>query len=175
MRKISLVISILSLFIIQACQSPKDKSFGEIKKLEKQLMSSMERTNDSVAMVLIEKYTDYAHQYKDDPLTPEFMFKSAELCNAMGMPGKSINTYYAINLEYPGYTRAPESLFLCGFIAETSEADTLKAKKFYQEFIQKYPNHKLAKDAESSLRYLHMSPEEMIREFEAKNKKEEGQ
>ena len=45
-----------------------------------------------------------------------------------------------------------------------------KAGDAYREFLRKYPNHPLAKDAKTSLDNLGKPLDEIIKEFEAKHK-----
>jgi len=44
-----------------------------------------------------------------------------------------------------------------------------KAKELYELFLEKYPEHDFADDAQFSLQYLGKSPEELMMEFEAQN------
>jgi isocitrate lyase len=60
-------------------------------------------------------------------------------------------------------------LFLQGFISENGLKDTAAARKFYENFLKQYPNHKLASDVKISLNNMGKTPDELIREFEKKN------
>ena len=46
-----------------------------------------------------------------------------------------------------------------------------KAKTLYESFLTKYPNHELAKSVQFSLDNIDKSPEQIIKEFEAKQPK----
>jgi hypothetical protein len=172
--KIKLIIAycllLTATFFIAACQNEKDKEYSEIKSMEKILMESKERVNDSVALLLFDKYNMYAEKYKDDKNTPEFLFKSAELANAIGISERAVKIYRRLNTQYPEFDKAPESLFLCGFITENQLGDAVTAKIYYDEFLVKYPNHPLAKDVKASLEYLGKDPNDIVKEFEKRNK-----
>lgn len=161
----------LAAFSFVACQTAKDKEFTDIKLLEKQLLSDDLQTKDSIAIALFDKYTMYAEKYADDQSAPDFLFKAGELANSIGMAERAIQLLSSIPQQYPKFDKAPESLFLCGFISENHIGNLEQAKTFYREFIQQYPNHLLRKDAELSLQNLGKSPEELIKEFEAKAQK----
>ena len=45
-----------------------------------------------------------------------------------------------------------------------------KAKPLYEEFLKKYPQHELAQSVQFSLSNIDKTPEQIIKEFEAKNK-----
>ena len=62
-------------------------------------------------------------------------------------------------------------MFLQGFIYETQLNDTSKARVIYEQVIQKYPNTQFAIDSKASIDNLGKTPEQLIKEFEAKNKK----
>ena len=54
---------------------------------------------------------------------------------------------------------------------ETQLNDTSKARVIYEQVIQKYPNTQFAIDSKASIDNLGKTPEQLIKEFEAKNKK----
>lgn len=167
--KIALLLFLGYLFIT-SCTNEKDSAYSEIKKIEKELKESTEKINDSLALVLVDKYSVFAERYKDDPNTPQMLFKAGELCNALNMSDRALRIYQRIYKTYPNYVHTPESLFLCGFIYENQLNDLKSAELAYKEFLQKYPTHTLAKDAKAALEYLGKDPAELIKEFEKKNK-----
>jgi TolA-binding protein len=59
-------------------------------------------------------------------------------------------------------------MFLKAFVYEDQLHDLNKAKKYYEEFLEKYPDSDFADDARISLQNLGKSPEELIKEFEEK-------
>jgi hypothetical protein len=47
-----------------------------------------------------------------------------------------------------------------------------KAKEYYEKVIDNYPDHVFAKEARVAIQHLGKTDEELIEEFEAKNKSE---
>jgi hypothetical protein len=47
-----------------------------------------------------------------------------------------------------------------------------KAKEVYQQFIDKYPNHNLARDAKVSIENMDIPLDELIKKFEGKNRQQ---
>jgi TolA-binding protein len=86
----------------------------------------------------------------------------------------AINIYNRILKSYPDFKKAPECLFLKAYVYENNLGQLNKARVFYQEFIDKYPDNDFADDAEISIQNLGKSPEELIREFEEKMKAQEN-
>ena len=61
-------------------------------------------------------------------------------------------------------------MFLQAFVYENHVGDLSNAREKYIEFIQKYPEKDFADDAEICLQNLGKTPEELIREFEEKQR-----
>ncbi|MBN2415003.1 tetratricopeptide repeat protein [bacterium] len=56
--------------------------------------------------------------------------------------------------QYPEHKRAPEALFMSGFIYANSAADTARARVYYKRFLEAYPDHTLALSVEWELEHL---------------------
>ena len=174
LQKFSLLSVIILLFA--ACGPTKEETSANISKLEMQLFSS---TNFSVNKVkaeeLVHIYLDFAKQFPNDSIIPEYLFKAADISMNIMESGKAIEIYDQIINNYPEYKKAPECLFLKGFVYENNLHDLVNAKKYYTEFVEKYPENDFADDAAMSLKNLGKSPEELIKEFEAKIKMESNE
>ena len=85
------------------------------------------------------------------------------------MGAQAIQYFHRVNNDFVNYEKAPLSMFLEAFVYETQLFDTQKAGEIYKEFIVKYPKHELADDAQASINNLGKTPEELVKEFEAKN------
>jgi TolA-binding protein len=80
---------------------------------------------------------------------------------------EAIRFYDRILNDFPDYRKAPEALFLKGYVYENNLGRLDKAKEIYEAFIAKYPTNEFADDAEVSLKYLGKSPEELIEIFQS--------
>ncbi|MCD6112116.1 MAG: tetratricopeptide repeat protein [Bacteroidales bacterium] len=170
LKKILFVLIIVALY---SCQSSKDKAIKRIKKTEKIVYSNTTGDIDKNAMnELIKMYSDYVDDYPDDSLSPDFLFKAADYLMYANKPAQSLKFFDKIMKDYPDYSKAPQCLFLKGYIYENFYKDLNKAKEIYISFINKYPDNDFADDAQASLNNLGKSPEDLIKEFEAKAKKQ---
>jgi TolA-binding protein len=79
---------------------------------------------------------------------------------------QAIEFFERLRSEYPDYPRTADALFLEAFVYDDQVKDYAKAGELYRLFIEKYPNHPFAKDAEASLNMLGKSNEDLIKEFE---------
>ena len=72
--------------------------------------------------------------------------------------------------EFQDHNKMPYCIFFQAFIYENQMNNLEKAKLYYQRFINEYPNHELVDDAETSIKNLGRSLEDIIKDFEEKNK-----
>jgi len=59
----------------------------------------------------------------------------------------AISNFKSLIDNYPENTHSPEALFMLGFINANDLKDLEEAKKYYQRFIEKYPDHELIESA----------------------------
>lgn len=151
-------------------QNATNELKDSIASMEKNLFSSPELSvtaDKANQMVLL--YSRFVNENPKDSMAPLFLFKAAEMFRAVNN-GTMANTYYErVIKEYPESEKASVALFLQGFVYENILQDFTLAGKCYQEYLDKFPDGEFAKDAAVLIQNLGKSPEEMIREFEAKN------
>jgi tetratricopeptide (TPR) repeat protein len=167
--RILILMILLSVFMAQCGKDPKAK----IQAIEKEISAedfTMDEKGIQTANELIQAYLEFAENYKDSPEAPDYLYKAADLSLNINQSKQSLDLYNRIIYQYPDYRKAPECLFLMGYIYENYMQELGKAKEIYESFLAKYPNHDFADDAKASLENLGKSPEELIRSFEEKNK-----
>ena len=150
----------------------KEALAKEIADLNAQLLSDTTgKINRPMAYKLISKYELFVKHFTDDARSPDFAFKAADLAQGLGDGKKSVEMYDFILETYPSYEKYPEALFLKAFVQENILHQLGAARDTYNKFMLDYPDHELYDDAEASVKYMGMSPEELIKEFEKKNAK----
>jgi len=172
-KSFGIFLMILSIFLA-SCEGPTDKSEekeqsieASIAELEKELFNSNQSKLDKrKALDLVNLYVKYVDKYPDEPISPEYLFKASDISMNLNRPRKTIQLFDRILTEYPNYNKTPSALFLKAFVYEDQLHDYDQAKKYYELFLEKYPNSDFADDAEVSVKNLGKSPEELIREFE---------
>ena len=178
--------SIIALFLIlsfAACnnngpdvtvQDPgkpvRDTLIHNIEMLEQQI-STQQTVDYKFAAELVAAYLDFFNNYPKDALAADYLFKAGEVSMNIKQSEKAIEFLKKLIDLYPNYKKASFALFLEGFIYETQLRDMNKAKEIYTQVIQLYPNTRIADDAKASIANLGKSDEELIKEFEEKNKK----
>ena len=121
---------------------------------------------------LIDLYIAYADAYPADNHAAENLFKAGDLAMNLTMPRKAIQVFDRILNDYPNFEKAPQCLFLKGYVYENDLGDLQTAKKIYEEFLVKYPDDEFADDAEISIKNLGKTPEQLIKEFEEQARQE---
>ncbi len=182
MYKINFII-VLSSFLLFSCNNDNKKQNKEnqsadtevtiesINSLEGELFEEEFASPDiKKAKKLIGMYISYANQNPKDTISPNLLFKAADISMNLSSAKNTLTLFNRLIKEYPNYRNISTVMFLKGFVYEDQLKDYANASKCYNEFIAKYPNSDFADDALVSLNNLGKSPEELIKEFEEKNK-----
>ena len=74
---------------------------------------------------------------------------------------KAVEYFQKVYNDYPNGLLSSKALFMTGFINANYLQDFEKARESYSLFIEKYPDHELAKDAKFELDLMGKSPDEL--------------
>jgi tetratricopeptide (TPR) repeat protein len=166
-------ILVLSVLLFGACtqNNPADKVavlISQLAALDKE-MGGAAVSDPSKADQFIQISEELAAlQLTASPdKSAEVLLRAAALAKAAGKPAKAVELYQRVYTEMPKHPKAPMALFMSGFIYENDLGDLQKARTVYEQFLQEYPaDQDFADDANSALKLLGKSPEEIVREFE---------
>lgn len=169
MRKFFLIAVIV--FFTISCAGPNNEAAEELKTsielMEEKLYNSQDiKLSKNDALELIDLYETYAIDFPKDSLAAIYLFRASDLSMNLQRPEATIALFNELLVKYPDYEKTPSVLFLKAFVYEDQLGDLVNAKKYYEEFLEKYPENDFADDAEISLKNLGKTPEELIREFE---------
>jgi TolA-binding protein len=173
MRIKKIVVLVLSATLIAGCgvNSEKKKAIEKITASEAKIFGDSTATipDQKTGMEMIQAYVDYANAWPKDTISAEFLFKGAEIAMNLNQSGLAIEYYNRILLNYPEFKKRPYCVFLQAFILENQMNQYEQAKARYQEFIDKYPDHVLVKDAQASIENMGKPIEELIKQWDEKN------
>lgn len=176
MNRIKLILpNLLPLSVLLfafSCSGPEPKSGPTIEELETELYDNEKiftEEGKKKAQDLVRLYMTYAEQNPEDSLSPVYLFKAGDITMNLGDPGKAIGIFNKIIYSFPDFKKVPECHFLVAYIYENNLQNYGKATELYRQFIEKYPDSEFADDAEMSIKNMGKSPEELIKEFEARN------
>jgi outer membrane protein assembly factor BamD (BamD/ComL family) len=168
MKNVILLLSIIFALSLFSCSPSHDEMINKITKMESELKSS-QKVDSNAVTGLLSTYQNFASKYAEDTMAPEYLYKAAGLAVGFNRGTQAIDIYESIINTYPEYKRVPECYFMEAFAYENVIGNIAKANEFYNRFLVKFPKHDLADDAQSAIKYLGKSPEEMVREFERMN------
>jgi TolA-binding protein len=117
----------------------------------------------------IRLYQDFVDNFPADSLSPEYLFKAAEIADNIGSHEQSLLLYNNCYLKYKRFVFRPECIFRQGNIYQFKVNDISKAREMYQQVIDEYPQSKMAIEAKAAMASIGKSDTELIREFEKKN------
>lgn len=164
------VLLVVSIFIASCAGTSKEALIEEIDHKEAIISDiSVVRDNQQTLKELVENYQTYGEMFPNDSVTPYYLFRAADISLSTGYHTEAMTLLNSILEKHPSFEKVPHCLFLKGYIEENFFGNLGKAKSYYEEFLQKYPNHAFAGDVRMTIQYLGKTPEEVIREFERKN------
>ncbi len=167
----NILILAVVLMAVTACKPSKEKLSGEITSMENRMFAPSAQSLSQEAVDSLETvYLDFADRFPADSMSPQYLFKAAGLAMNTGNGGKAIELFDRLLKDYPDHPKAVLGLFFKGYVQENILKNLDQAKETYLIFIEKYPDNEFADDAKASIENLGKTPEQMVREFEAKQR-----
>jgi TolA-binding protein len=148
---------------------PRERFVAQIKKYEAEMHKSLQ-LDPTTADLAVKAYDEFSFHFPNDSLTPDFIFKAGEISTANQQYKQALMYYEKITSKYPDFKLAPESLYLQGYLLDNFLNDEVRAKAIYEQVIAKYPDMPYSADAKAAIKNLGKSDEELIKEFQKKNK-----
>ncbi|MDP1677989.1 MAG: tetratricopeptide repeat protein [Bacteroidota bacterium] len=91
-------------------------------------------------------------------------FALAESYRFKNRPREALDNYKLFHEQYPEMQPAALSMFLTGYMYNNNLQMYDSAKIYYEEFLQKFPNHDLAPTVKFELESMGKSPQEALNE-----------
>ena len=171
MKRNLLIIAVLLLAMVGCNRSAKNAKTAEndVKKAEAALFNEDMTANAEAVPEAIETFCKYAEDNPEAENAPEYLFKAFEVSvNTKQESAKTIDLANRLLTQYPEFDKNPVALFmLATFVYDDQLHDLDKARDCYQRIIKEYPESPFARDAAISIEQLGLSPEELIKRFEA--------
>ena len=178
----SRLLILLSISLIYSCgetnqqnRTEKEATANQITlkntldQLEEDLKNSTSTEIDKAkANALIDKSIQYVDAFPKDERSPGYLFRAGEVCVGIKSYDKALALWEKMKTDYSTHEKAPVALFLQGFTRDNQGDKVEEAKKYYNEFLSKYPDHEFADQVKGLLKNIDISPEELIRSFQKK-------
>lgn len=150
----------------------KEERRREIEQKEQDLIKNADlevAPNKAKANELINLYRGFAQANPKDSLSPDYLFKAADLSIGLGSYEQAIGLLNGIIDNFPDYERRVEIMYFKGFVFENHMDQLGKAREAYMAVVESYPNHRLAAEAQAAMANLALTDEELIEKFKAMN------
>lgn len=166
MRYKAVVFLFAVILLVIGCSPSQKKMQEEIKNKEALLFNESGILNPQKGQELITLYTDYFKKFPKDTVSAKYLFEAASLKVSLKDYYGAINIYDTILNTYQTTHIAPQALFMKAFTYDNYLQRINDARQYYQQFIERYPNHSLANDAQKSLEFLGKTDEEIMKMLE---------
>ena len=144
----------------------------DVNALEKEIQKRREavekdETGDvKLAADLYEAFETYGRRFPNHENAADYLFRAGEIAMNLNQTSHALKLFETVYEDFRKYEKSPYALFMRAFVLENQANNYVEAQKYYEEFIENYPNHPMADDAEYSLKNMGKTPEELIRNFE---------
>lgn len=125
--------------------------------------------NKDQAFNYVDACEAYALVLPNSEKAPEFLFSAAQTSKVLQTYDKCLSLYDWIIASYPKHPKAENAAFMKGFMFDNELKDTATARKFYTEFIEKFPKSEFVDDAQMLISNLGKSEEQILEELQKKN------
>ena len=160
MKKIFFLL-LASALLLTACGPSHDERIQQITAYEQATMEKALGADTLVADTITSMYEEFANKYPQDSLTPTYLFKAGEVQANVLHADRSVAFFHRIMKDYPQYKEMAMCYYFIGYAYELNSQYDL-ARKGYEDFIAKYPDHPLARDTKKALPLLGMSYQEQL-------------
>jgi TolA-binding protein len=160
MKRILLLV--IFAFLIAGCSKNSDQSLMD---------TAQKSANQKNYQDAIKNYNDLIKEYPDSKLIPDAMVNLASLYMSNSDSTlteyqsyqKAADLFRQVYDKYPDSNKAPTALFMSGFVLANNLNKYDEATKTYRLFLEKFPNHQLAKSAREELNNMGISPDEILK------------
>lgn len=157
---------------IVSCTSSHDKMKKDISTALKKANESFssnhpDSASENEVRVTIEAFVQ---KFPDDSLNPVYLFELAQFFENRRQYDSALKTLGKIYSGYPHAKQASQAVFHQGFIYSEDLKQYDLAREKYQLYIDEYSSvdAKMTNDAKFEIEHLGKSPEEILKEIQAK-------
>ena len=170
-----MAIALLTLGLFACGESRKKITLEEVREAQSLLFNENGSMNEKEAPKVAEKYCRYVKQNPNDTAAVKWLFHSVEIYVMLKDSEKSIKVGNELLEQYPQSKWAPQTLLTLGsFVYNDQLNDTAKAHVMFQRLIDEYPDSELVDDAQKSIEYLGLTPEEIMARIMVQQMEEQG-
>lgn len=173
MKLLKVIILFVATLVMMSCDSEKKdmrvEMQAEIDSLKVEIEEAGIKSNSEIApMKIVKLYEKYANDYPEDTISKSYLFQCAQVNVGLGLAPEAIANLDTLVVRYPNTDIAPSALQFKAFILDEKMRRFQKAEEVINELIVKYPESDIIENAKAYKETLGKSPEQIIKEMEAK-------
>ncbi len=161
MKKLAVLLALAILLFVVGCSTNNDKDYF------KAAQKSMDAKEYKEALVNFQKIVDEfpkSEHYKTallktGELTQGYVDESLSKEESLL---KAVKIYTEFQEKYSDDPKAPQTLFMIGFIQANELMNVEAAKATYSKFLELYPESEMAESAKAEIENLGLSPDEIL-------------
>lgn len=177
MKKMNFKLLLLLLItsITVSCTNERDNLLETIKERENNFRSQTEMQDKFDGQVLINLYVEFVDKFEADSMAPEMLYKAAQVAVAIDKANEAITYLDKIIDNFNNNENIlAEAYIYKGFIYETVFIDYVNARKYYNIFLNDFPQHHMYENIYLNVQTLGISSEELIQQFLLKQEEEKA-
>lgn len=137
------------------------------------IILSATEADPAVGNKAIKAFADFAYYCTTDSLAPVFLLKAGQIASSINNIPQAQVCFEKCYKDFPDFKNRGAAMFLLAQLYDEASMlnDEEKARELYGKIINEFPNTEWAKQADDARALLGKTDEQIIKEFEAKNKK----
>jgi len=164
----------ITLFSCQSDPAPKPVTKEELNELANNMYDTTSfRLKTEQAQEFVDKTISYVEKNPEQTSNVLRLLRAGETARSMRDFQKALAIYDKVYVNYPDHPKAPQALFLKAFTLDNDLKKPNQARAAYQEFLEKHPNDDFADDTQFLLENLGKSDEEILKNWNGEEPKEE--
>ena len=177
--------SIVLAIIISACGDSKNKEIVKdpLARMHDSLVRLID-TNEAkinssknsgaldmqLASRAVNTYQLFVNKFPADSNAALYLFKTAAIYEgALQQYNAAVSCLEKITQDYPSFKKLPTVYLQLGVIYDDNLNDEVKAKMYYETFLKRFPNSKMASQVQILISDLGKSNNDLCKEFDKKN------
>ena len=163
-KTLKMMVFVVLAFGLFACGGNSKKlTLEDMRAAQSTLFNANGTLNEEEAPKVAKKYCKYVEQNPNDTTVVIWLFHAMEINTMLKNSDKSIKLCDQLLQQYPQSKWAPQALLMLGsFVYNDQLNDTAMAHATFQRLIDEYPDSDLVDDAQRSIEYLGLSPDEIM-------------
>jgi len=136
---------------------------NDIAKVEAEINIDMpEKATFQKAITL---FKDYAIIFPKGENTADYLLRASDFSHHLGQNSKAVELLDKVIADYPNYDKLSNAMYHRADYLDFYLKDTVLAKQYYLEYIEKFPNTAFASNAQTRIDQHFMSMDELIEMF----------